>query len=57
VQIAQVSVVPSTRCLPAPQAVHCESPLLVQVNPAVQPTMAVQAVQARSLAVEHAVLL
>jgi hypothetical protein len=56
VQIAQVSVVPSTRCLPAPQVVHCESPLLVQVSTAVQPAMAVQAVQARSLAVEQGAL-
>jgi hypothetical protein len=36
--------------------VHCELAALVQVSPAVQLPMAVQAVQALSLAVEHAVL-
>jgi hypothetical protein len=56
VQVAQVSAVPSTRWVSDPQVVHCESPLPVQVSPAVQLLIAPQAVQARSLPVAQAVL-
>ena len=55
-QVLQTSAKPSTRCVPAPQEVHCELPLVVQASPAVQPLMALQGVHTRSLTVEQAVL-
>ena len=45
-QVAQLSTVPLTRYLLAPQVVHCESEALVQVKAEVQPATAVQATHA-----------
>ena len=39
-----------TRCVPAAQVVHCESPLFVQLRPVVQPVTALQLEQTRSCA-------
>jgi hypothetical protein len=44
-QVAQLSAVSLTRYVPLVHVVHCWSVAFVQVRPAVQPVMAVQAVQ------------